>query len=34
MTAYLPQHPEANLTKAERVLLVNYFEGILKTGKY
>ena len=34
MTAYLPQHPQANLTKAERVLLVNYFEGILQTGKY
>lgn len=31
---YVVQHPEANLTKAERVLLVNYFEEILKSGKY
>ncbi|MCQ4035651.1 heme-binding domain-containing protein [Kaistella montana] len=31
---YISQHPEANLTKAERVLLVDYFEGILKSGKY
>ncbi len=31
---YLAQHPEANLTKSERVLLVNYFEEILKSGKY
>lgn len=32
--AYLSQHPKANLTKAERVLLVNYFEDLLKSGKY
>lgn len=31
---YVAQHPEANLTKAERVLLVNYFEEILKSVKY
>ena len=31
---YVAQHPEANLTKSERVLLVNYFEEILKSGKY
>ena len=31
---YIAQHPEANLTKAERVFLVNYFEEILKTGNY
>jgi hypothetical protein len=31
MTGYIAQHPEANLTKAERVLLMNYFEEILKT---
>lgn len=31
---YIAQHPEANLTKAERVLLVNYFEEILKSGNY
>ncbi|WP_304343180.1 heme-binding domain-containing protein [Chryseobacterium koreense] len=34
MPGYIAQHPEANLTKAERVLLVNYFEEILKSGKY
>lgn len=34
MTGYIAQHPEANLTKAERVLLVNYFEELLKSGKY
>lgn len=32
--AYVPQHPEANLTKAERVLMVNYFEEILNSGNY
>lgn len=31
---YLAQHPAANLTKAERVLLVNYFEGLLKSENY
>lgn len=31
---YVAQHPEANLTKAERVLLVNYFDEVLKAGKY
>ncbi|MGZ5264486.1 MAG: heme-binding domain-containing protein [Kaistella sp.] len=31
---YIAQHPEANLTAAERTLLVNYFENILKSGKY
>lgn len=34
MPGYIAQHPEANLTKAERVLLVNYFEEILKSGSY
>lgn len=34
MPGYIAQHSEANLTKAERVLLVNYFEEILKSGKY
>lgn len=32
--AYITQHPDANLTKAERVLLVNYFEDLEKSGNY
>ncbi len=31
---YIAQHPKANLTAAERNLLTNYFESILKSGKY
>ncbi len=31
---YIAQHPEANLTAAERTLLANYFENILKTNNY
>lgn len=34
MPGYIAQHPEANLSKAERVLLENYFENILKTENY
>lgn len=34
MPGYITQHPEANLTKAERVLLTNYFEQLLKTKNY
>ena len=34
MTGYISRHPKANLTKAERMLLVNYFEDILKAGNY
>lgn len=34
LTGYIGKHPKANLTKAERVLLVNYFEDILKSGGY
>lgn len=34
LPAYIARHPEANLTKAERVLLANYFEEILKSGAY
>lgn len=34
MSAYIAQHPNANLTKAERDLLYGYFEGILKSGNY
>lgn len=32
--AYITQHPEANLTKAERTLLTKYFEELLKSGSY
>lgn len=34
MPGYIAQHPEANLSKAERILLENYFENILKTNNY
>lgn len=34
MPGYIAQHPEANLSKAERILLENYFENILKTENY
>lgn len=34
MPGYIAQHPEANLTAAERKLLINYFEKILNSGKY
>ena len=34
MPGYISKHPEANLTKAERTLVVNYFENILKTKNY
>lgn len=34
LPAYIARHPEANLTNAERVLLANYFEEILKSGAY
>lgn len=34
MPGYIAQHPDANLTKAERTLLTNYFESILKTQNY
>lgn len=34
MPAYISQHPAANLTKAERVLLVNYFEEILQSENF
>lgn len=34
MPGYIAQHPEANLTKAERVLLANYFEEILAAKNY
>jgi cbb3-type cytochrome oxidase cytochrome c subunit len=34
MSAYIAKHPKANLTKAERVLLTNYFEGILNSENF
>ncbi len=34
LPAYITKHPKADLTKAERTLLANYFEEILKSGKY
>ena len=34
MPGYIAQHPEANLSKAERILLTKYFEDIVKTGNY
>jgi hypothetical protein len=34
MPGYIAQHPNANLTKAERTLVANYFENILKTKNY
>ncbi|WP_027375977.1 heme-binding domain-containing protein [Kaistella palustris] len=34
LPAYITRHPAANLTKAERSLLADYFEGILKSNKY
>ena len=30
MGAYISKHPEANLTKAERVLVTKYFESLMK----
>lgn len=34
MPAYIVYHPEANLSKEERLLLNNYFKGILDSKKY
>src|SRR5690606_22095474 len=34
MPGYIAQHPNANLTKAERTFVANYFENILKTKNY
>ena len=33
MTAYVPYHPKANLTNAQRQILINYFEEIIKSKK-
>ena len=34
MPGYIAQHAEANLSKAERVVLSQYFEELLKSGRY
>lgn len=34
LQGYIAQHPEAKLSAAESVLLVEYFEKILKSGNY
>ena len=34
LPGYLAPHPEANLTKAERKLITNYFEAVLKSGNF
>lgn len=34
MTAYVPYHPKANLTNAQREILINYFDELLKSKKY
>ncbi|WHF50591.1 heme-binding domain-containing protein [Chryseobacterium gotjawalense] len=34
MPGYIAQHPGANLNKAERTLLIDYFENILNTENY
>lgn len=34
MPGYIAQHPEANLTKAERKLLTEYFDQLLKSENY
>lgn len=34
MTAYIPYHPKANLSNAQRKVLTSYFEKLLKSKKY
>lgn len=34
MTAYVPYHPKANLTNAQRTVLVNYFDSLIRSGNY
>lgn len=34
ISGYVAQHPEAQLSDAERKLLVDYFDGILESGEY
>jgi len=31
---YIPMHPEANLTDAQRKILIDYFKGLQKSGQY
>ena len=34
LQGYIAQHPKARLSDAEKVVIVDYFEEILKSGKY
>lgn len=34
ISGYMVYHPEARLTPAQKTLLIEYFEGILKSGNY
>ncbi|WP_417428677.1 heme-binding domain-containing protein [Halpernia sp.] len=34
MSAYIAYHPKANITKADRQILINYFEALLKSKEY
>ena len=34
MTAYIPYHPKANLTDAQRQILITYLEEIIKAKQY
>ena len=34
MTAYIPYHPKANLTDAQRKILIDYFDGLIKSKQY
>lgn len=34
LKGYIPMHPEANLTDAQRKVFVDYFKELQKTGKY
>ncbi|MGS0748399.1 heme-binding domain-containing protein [Halpernia sp. GG3] len=34
MAAYIPYHPKSNLTDAQRKVLINYFQDIIKSQKY
>ena len=31
---YIPMHPEANLTDAQRKILIDYFKGLQKSGQF
>lgn len=34
LKGYIPMHPKANLTDAQRKLFIDYFKGLQKSGKY